>query len=86
MTDLVQSGATVGTVVCPVGPRSRAFIGQRDSHEPEHTVSQLVRTFPDRLQLEAPQDSAWGVAHQVTASDRHLTRMVRGRWRSWTMM
>lgn len=34
MADLIQFGATVGTVVCPVGPRIRSFVGRKDSKEP----------------------------------------------------
>ncbi|KAM4060457.1 peroxidase domain-containing protein [Hirsutella rhossiliensis] len=34
MADLIQFGATVGTVSCPLGPRIRSFIGRKDSKEP----------------------------------------------------
>ncbi|OAQ68857.2 peroxidase [Pochonia chlamydosporia 170] len=33
MADLIQFGATVGTVVCPVGPRIRTFVGRKDNKE-----------------------------------------------------
>jgi len=31
MADLIQFGATVATVVCPLGPRIRSYVGRRDS-------------------------------------------------------
>jgi len=31
MADLIQMGATVATVTCPLGPRVRSFVGRRDS-------------------------------------------------------
>ena len=31
MADLIQMGATVATVVCPLGPRIRSYVGRRDS-------------------------------------------------------
>ncbi|KJZ79178.1 hypothetical protein HIM_01329 [Hirsutella minnesotensis 3608] len=34
VADLIQFSSTVGTVVCPLGPRVRSFIGRKDSHEP----------------------------------------------------
>ncbi|PHH88735.1 hypothetical protein CDD83_7160 [Cordyceps sp. RAO-2017] len=34
VADLIQMGATVGTVSCPLGPRVRSFVGRRDSSEP----------------------------------------------------
>ncbi|RYP72318.1 hypothetical protein DL771_004292 [Monosporascus sp. 5C6A] len=34
MADLVQMGATVGAVVCPLGPRIRSFVGRNDSSVP----------------------------------------------------
>ncbi|KAK4167118.1 putative lip/Mn/Versatile peroxidase [Cladorrhinum sp. PSN259] len=34
MADLIQMAANVGTVVCPLGPRIRSFVGRRDSHIP----------------------------------------------------
>ncbi|KAK4184699.1 putative lip/Mn/Versatile peroxidase [Podospora australis] len=32
MADLIQMGANVATVVCPLGPRIRSFVGRRDSY------------------------------------------------------
>ncbi|KAF2185545.1 class II peroxidase [Zopfia rhizophila CBS 207.26] len=34
MADLIQMGATVGAVVCPLGPRIRSFVGRNDNSEP----------------------------------------------------
>ncbi|CZT46088.1 uncharacterized protein RSE6_06469 [Rhynchosporium secalis] len=34
MGDLIQMGANVATVVCPLGPRVRTFIGRTDSSKP----------------------------------------------------
>jgi hypothetical protein len=34
MADLVQMSATVATVVCPLGPRIRSYVGRADSSEP----------------------------------------------------
>lgn len=31
MADLIQMGATVAAVVCPLGPRIRSWVGRRDS-------------------------------------------------------
>lgn len=34
MADLIQMSATVATVVCPLGPRIRSFVGRKDSSTP----------------------------------------------------
>ncbi|KAK4681271.1 hypothetical protein QC764_105970 [Podospora pseudoanserina] len=34
MADLIQMGANVATVVCPLGPRIRSFVGRRDNFKP----------------------------------------------------
>ncbi|KAK0624866.1 peroxidase [Bombardia bombarda] len=47
MADLIQFGATVATVVCPLGPRIHSFVGRYDSSIPA----------PDGL-LPGPFDSA----------------------------
>lgn len=31
MADLIQMGATIATVVCPLGPRIRSFVGRKDN-------------------------------------------------------
>lgn len=57
MADLIQMGANVATVVCPLGPRVRSFVGRKDAtHEspvdtmPIHTWSadQLISLFEDK--------------------------------------
>ncbi|RDA91963.1 hypothetical protein CP533_1360 [Ophiocordyceps camponoti-saundersi (nom. inval.)] len=47
MADLIQFAANVATVVCPLGPRVRTFVGRKDSSEPN----------PDGL-LPEPTDNA----------------------------
>lgn len=47
MADLIQMGSTTATVVCPLGPRVRSFVGRKDS-----TVA-----APDGL-LPSPFESA----------------------------
>ncbi len=34
MADLIQMGATVATVTCPLGPRIRTYVGREDSYVP----------------------------------------------------
>jgi hypothetical protein len=34
MADVIQMGANVATVVCPLGPRTRTFVGRADSSRP----------------------------------------------------
>ena len=34
MADLIQTDATIGAVVCPLGPRIRSFVGRNDSSVP----------------------------------------------------
>ncbi|KAI9158250.1 Versatile peroxidase [Paramyrothecium foliicola] len=34
MADMIQMSATVGTVVCPLGPRIRSYVGRKDSSVP----------------------------------------------------
>jgi hypothetical protein len=34
MADLIQMGANVATVVCPLGPRVRSYVGRKDSGAP----------------------------------------------------
>lgn len=47
MADLIQMGSTTATVVCPLGPRVRSFVGRKDSSVPA----------PDGL-LPSPFESA----------------------------
>ncbi|RDA95301.1 hypothetical protein CP533_3516 [Ophiocordyceps camponoti-saundersi (nom. inval.)] len=57
MADLIQMGANVGTVVCPLGPRVRSFVGRKDNQQPapenllpspDQTAEQLIAMFADK--------------------------------------
>jgi hypothetical protein len=50
MADLIQFGATVATVTCPLGPRIRSFVGRRDSTTPNPT-GKLPSPFADAASL-----------------------------------
>ena len=46
MADLIQVGASVATVTCPLGPRVRTFVGRNDT-EKEAPVGRLPDVFSD---------------------------------------
>ncbi|PHH87113.1 hypothetical protein CDD83_9288 [Cordyceps sp. RAO-2017] len=57
MADLIQTAANVGTVVCPLGPRVRTFVGRRDSDRPapegliplpSQGADELIALFADK--------------------------------------
>lgn len=57
VADLIQWGANVGTVLCPLGPRVRSFVGRKDSSTASPTglmphvddsVDKLIKTFADK--------------------------------------
>ncbi|KAI1074215.1 peroxidase [Whalleya microplaca] len=57
MADLIQMGASVATVVCPLGPRIRSFVGRVDNPEPNRSsllpnvfapAEDLIRLFRDK--------------------------------------
>ncbi|KAH7312646.1 ligninase H2 precursor [Stachybotrys elegans] len=57
MADLIQMAANVGTVVCPLGPRVRSFVGRLDSSQPSPTgllpspfdsVDDMLELFADK--------------------------------------
>ncbi|KAI0129148.1 ligninase H2 [Xylariales sp. AK1849] len=56
MADLIQMGATVATVVCPLGPRVRSFVGRKDSSvqnprllpSPFQSADELIQMFDDK--------------------------------------
>ncbi|KAL3426652.1 ligninase h2 precursor (peroxidase) [Phlyctema vagabunda] len=57
MADIIQMGATVATVVCPLGPRVRSFIGRKDSTKPNAdgllpdvfaSADSLIKLFEDK--------------------------------------
>lgn len=57
MADLIQMGANIATVVCPLGPRVRSWVGRRDSNKPspQHLMpspfgdaNSLIQLFKDK--------------------------------------
>lgn len=56
MSDLIQMGANVATVVCPLGPRVRTFVGRRDNNLPNprllpspfQSADELIQLFEDK--------------------------------------
>lgn len=57
MADIIQMEGTVATVVCPLGPRIRSFVGRKDSAtpaqdglmpEPTQDADFLIRLFEDK--------------------------------------
>ncbi|KEY72466.1 hypothetical protein S7711_05141 [Stachybotrys chartarum IBT 7711] len=52
MADLVQVGAKVATVVCPLGPRIKTYVGRQDSSEP-NPDGKLPSPFADAESLIA---------------------------------
>ncbi|KAH0159877.1 heme peroxidase, partial [Aureobasidium melanogenum] len=49
MADLIQMGATVAAVVCPLGPRIRSFVGRADSSRPALQLLPDVHADADTL-------------------------------------
>jgi manganese peroxidase len=56
MADLIQMGATVATVVCPLGPRIKSYVGRKDSALPNpqllpspfQSADELIQLFEDK--------------------------------------
>jgi manganese peroxidase len=57
MADLIQMGANVATVVCPLGPRVRSFVGRKDNNAaaptgllptPFDSAEKLINLFADK--------------------------------------
>ncbi len=56
MADLIQVGATVATVTCPLGPRVKSYVGRKDSTVPAPqllptsapTPTSLIQLFKDK--------------------------------------
>lgn len=55
--DLIQMGANVATVVCPLGPRTKTYVGRRDNPKPatdgllppvDRTADFLIKLFQDK--------------------------------------
>ncbi|KAH8673343.1 peroxidase [Xylariales sp. PMI_506] len=52
MADLIQVSATVATVVCPLGPRIKTYIGRPDStKENPHLLPGVTQSAPDLIKL-----------------------------------
>jgi manganese peroxidase len=74
MADLIQMAANVGTVVCPLGPRVRSFVGRVDNSSPAPTgllpspsdsVDDLLSLFADKT-IDAPALVALVGAHSTS--------------------
>jgi len=57
MADLIQMGATVATVTCPLGPRIKSYVGRKDSNVPctdgllpgvDQSADALINLFLDK--------------------------------------
>jgi hypothetical protein len=84
MADLIQVGAAVATVSCPLGPRIRTFVGRKDSKRPS-VGGLLPSVFADAsslLDLFANKTiRAHGLAALVgahTTSQQHTVDPLRG--------
>lgn len=78
MADLIQMGANVATVVCPLGPRVRTFVGRKDSNRPNADnllpsvfadAESLIKLFEDKT-IKAHGLAALVGAH--TTSQQHF--------------
>ncbi|KAF3042552.1 hypothetical protein E8E11_006064 [Didymella keratinophila] len=83
MADLIQMGATVATVVCPLGPRIRSFVGRKDNSRagptgllPDHSDSAdtLLKLFAAKT-IDAHDLVALVGAH--TTSQQHFVDTAR---------
>lgn len=83
MADLIQMGANVATVVCPLGPRIRSFVGRKDNSRagptgllPGHTDSadSLIKLFAAKT-IDAHDLVALVGAH--TTSQQHFVNTSR---------
>ncbi|KAF2396891.1 heme peroxidase [Trichodelitschia bisporula] len=68
MADIIQMGSTVATVVCPLGPRVRSFVGRKDSSKPAQTG-----LLPD---VNAPADSLIALFEDKTIKPHGLAALV----------
>ncbi|KAI0009346.1 peroxidase [Xylariaceae sp. FL0662B] len=68
MADLIQMGASVATVVCPLGPRIRSFVGRVDDAE-RNRVSLLPDVF-------APAEDLMRLFRDKTISPHALVALV----------
>jgi hypothetical protein len=83
MADLIQMGATVATVVCPLGPRIRSFVGRKDNAKAGPTgllpdvndsADKLVKLF--QAKTIDPHDLAALVGAHTT-SQQHFVNTAR---------
>ncbi|KAH6663714.1 heme peroxidase [Halenospora varia] len=79
MADLIQMGATVATVVCPLGPRIRSFVGRKDSSRPgpngllppvTGSAESLIALFQDKTIM--PHGLAALVGAHTTSQQRFV--------------
>lgn len=68
MADIIQMGANVATVVCPLGPRVRSFVGRKDSAKPA-ADNLLPNVF-------APADDLIALFERKTIKPHGLTALV----------
>jgi hypothetical protein len=68
MADLIQMGATVATVVCPLGPRIRSYVGRKDSAQ-----SAQDNLLPN---VFAPADDLIALFERKTIRPHGLTALV----------
>ncbi|KAH6721946.1 ligninase H2 [Leptodontidium sp. MPI-SDFR-AT-0119] len=85
MADLIQMGATVAAVVCPLGPRTRSFVGRIDSSRPavngllpdvHAEAEELINLFENKT-IRAHGLTALLGAH--TTSQQHFVDPARAR-------
>lgn len=83
MADLIQFGANVATVVCPLGPRLRTFVGRKDNAKAGPTgllpdvndsSDKLIKLFQDKT-IDAHGLVALVGAH--TTSQQHFVNTAR---------
>ncbi|KAJ4983516.1 peroxidase [Stagonosporopsis vannaccii] len=83
MADLIQMGANVATVVCPLGPRIRSFVGRKDNSKagptgllPGHldSADTLIKLFAAKT-IDAHDLVALVGAH--TTSQQHFVNTAR---------
>ncbi|KAF3033748.1 hypothetical protein E8E12_003304 [Didymella heteroderae] len=83
MADLIQMGANIATVACPLGPRIRSFVGRKDNSRagptgllPGHTDSadSLIKLFAAKT-IDAHDLVALVGAH--TTSQQHFVNTAR---------
>lgn len=83
MADLIQMGANIATVVCPLGPRIRSFVGRKDNAKAGPTgllpavtdsADKLIKLFAAKT-IDAHDLTALVGAH--TTSQQHFVDTTR---------